>query len=135
MSATSLLRTLHWLPVKAKIQYKIACLCFQCLSHDTMPPYLSDLLHPYQPPRTLRSLDTSLLSVPHFCLETFGRRSFSVFGPTVFFNFQKEAKNSSVRKASQLICANVFFCVCRSVDVCVCVCVYVICYLWVWQPA
>ena len=49
-----------------------------------MPPYLSDLLHPYQPPRTLRSLDTSLLSVPRFCLETFGRRSFSVFGPTVW---------------------------------------------------
>ena len=47
VSATSLLRTLHWLPVKARIQYKIACLCFQCLSHNTMPPYLSDLLHPY----------------------------------------------------------------------------------------
>ena len=25
-SATTLLRTLHWLPVKARIQYKIACL-------------------------------------------------------------------------------------------------------------
>ena len=49
--------------------------------------------------RTLRSLDASLLTVPRFCLETFGRRSFSVFGPTVWnslplslrkktFNFQ-----------------------------------------------
>ena len=84
ISATSLLRTLHWLPVKARIQYKIACLCFQCLSHNTMPPYLSNLLHPYQPPRTLRSLDTALHSVPRFCLETFGRRSFSVFDPTVW---------------------------------------------------
>ena len=84
VSATSLLRTLHWLPVKARIQYQIACLCFQCLSHNTMPPYLSDLRHPYQPPRTLHSLDTSLLSVPCFCLETFGLRSFSVFGPTVW---------------------------------------------------
>ena len=63
VSATSLLRTLHWLPVKARIQYKLACLCFQCLSHNTMPPYLSDLLHPYQPSRTLHSLDTPLLSV------------------------------------------------------------------------
>ena len=27
-SATALLRTLHWLPVKARIHYKIACLCF-----------------------------------------------------------------------------------------------------------
>ena len=84
VSATSLLRTLHWLSVKARIQFKVAYLCFQCLSHNTMPPYLSDLLHPYQPSRTLRSLDTSLLSVLRFCLETFGRRSFSVFGPTVW---------------------------------------------------
>ena len=109
VSAISLLRTLHWLLVRARIQYNIACLCFQCLSHNTMPPYLSDLLHPYQPSRTLRSLDTSLLSVPRSCLEAFGRRSFSVFGPTVWnslplslrknsmrFNFQNEAKNSSV---------------------------------------
>ena len=83
VSPTSLLRTLHWLPLKARIQDRIACLCFQCLCHHTMPPYLSDL-HPYHPPRTLHSLDASLLSVPHFCLETFGRGSFSVFGPTVW---------------------------------------------------
>ena len=83
-SATSMLKTLHWLPVKARIQYKIACLCFQCLCHNTMPSYLSDILYPYLPPRTLRSLDTSLLIIPRFCLETYGRRSFSVFGPTVW---------------------------------------------------
>ena len=83
-SATSMLKTLHWLPVKARIQYKIACLCFQCLCHNTMPSYLSDILHPYLPPRTLCSLDTSLLTIPHFCLKTYGRRSFSVFGPTVW---------------------------------------------------
>ena len=66
VSTISLLRTLHWLTVKARIQYKIACLCFQCLSHNTMPPYLSGLLHPYQPSRTLSSIGTSLLSVPRF---------------------------------------------------------------------
>ena len=82
--ASGLLRTLHWLPVKARIfQCKIACLCFQCIYQNSMPPYISDLLHPYSPSRTLRSLDTSLLTVPRFCLETFGKRSFSVFGPTV----------------------------------------------------
>ena len=147
VSATSLLRTLHWLPVKARIQYKIACLCFQCLSHNTMPPYLSDLLHSYQPPRTLRSLDTSLLSVPRFCLETFGRRSFSAFGPTVwnslplplrktqcFSTFKKKLKTHLFEKhlswylqacssvyVAQLVCV----CVCVRVRVCVCVCVCV----------
>ena len=83
-SATSMCKTLHWLSVKARIQYKIACLCCQCLCHNTMPSYLSDLLRPYLPPRTLCSLDTSLLIVPRFCLETFGRRSFSIFGSTVW---------------------------------------------------
>ena len=82
-SATALLRTLHWLQVKARIQYKIACLCFQCVYQNSMPPYIS-VLHPCCPSRTLRSLDTSLLTVPRFCLETFGKRSFSVFGPTVW---------------------------------------------------
>ena len=45
VSATSLLRTLHWLPVKARIQYKIACLCFQCLSqhHATLPFWPSSI--------------------------------------------------------------------------------------------
>ena len=79
-SASGLLRTLHWLPVKARIQYKIACLCFQ----NSMPLYISELLHPYCRSRTLRSLDTSLLTVPRFSLETFGKRSFSVFGPSVW---------------------------------------------------
>ena len=83
-SATALLRTLHWLPVKARIQYKIACLWFQCIYQNSMPPYISDLLHPCCPSRTLRSLDTSLLAVPRSSLETFGKRSFSVFGPTVW---------------------------------------------------
>ena len=135
VSATSLLRILHWLPVKVRIQYKIACLCFQCLSHNTMPPYLSDLLHPYQPPRMLHSLDTSLLSVPRFCLETFGRRSFSVFGPTVwnslplslrktqcFSTFKKKLKTHMFEKHLSW-----YLQVCSSVNViqCVCVCVCV----------
>ena len=98
-SATALLRTLHWLPVKARIQYKIACLCFQCIYQNSMPPFISDLLHPYCPSRTLRSLDTSLLTVPRFSLETFGKRSFCFWTHcleltttipqknTVFYNF------------------------------------------------
>ena len=83
-SASGLLRTLHWLPVKARTQYKIACLCFQCIYQNSMPPYISDLLRPYCPSRMLHSLDTSLLTVPRLSLETFGKRSFSVFGPTVW---------------------------------------------------
>ena len=71
-SATALLRTLHWLHVKAMIQYKIVCFCFQCIYQNSMPPYISDLLRPYCPSRTLRSLDTSLLTVPRFSSRPLG---------------------------------------------------------------
>ena len=74
-SATTLLRTLLWLPVKARIQYKIACLCFQCIYQKSLPPCISHLLRPYYDSRTL--------TVPRLSLETFGKRSFSVFGLTV----------------------------------------------------
>ena len=72
----------------------IACLCFQCIYQNSMPPYISDLLHPYCPSRTLRSLDASLLTVPRFSLETFGKKSFSVFGPTVWNSLPRSLRKS-----------------------------------------
>ena len=140
-SATALLKTLHWLPVKAKIQYKIACLCFQCIYQNSMPPYISDRLHPYCPSRTLCSLDISLLTVPCFSLENFGKRPFSAFGPTVwnslprslrktqcYTTFKKILKTHlfeirSVLKCKLVSCITQEVCVC----VCVCVCMYVLC--------
>ena len=95
-SATTLLRRLHWLPMKAMIQYKIACLCFQCIYQNSMPPSISDLLHPYCISRTLRSLDTSLLTVPRFSLETFGKKSFSVSGPTVWNSLPLSLRKNTV---------------------------------------
>ena len=43
---TPILRHLHWLPVRARISYKTACLCFNAITSST-PAYLSDLLHLY----------------------------------------------------------------------------------------
>ena len=85
-SATALLRTLHWLPVTARIQYKIACLCFQCIYQNSVPPYVLDILYPYFLSRTLCPLHTSLLTVPRVSLETFGKKRFFFlnFGPTVW---------------------------------------------------
>ena len=40
---TAVLRHLHWLPVRARISYKTACLCFNAITSST-PSYLSDLL-------------------------------------------------------------------------------------------
>ena len=43
-SVTIHLKSLHWHPVKVRITYKIACLCYHCHS-STAPSYVADMLH------------------------------------------------------------------------------------------
>ena len=79
-----LLRTLHWLPIQARIKYKLSKLCHSFFS-DTAPVYLSDLLRVYFPSRQLRSLsDSRTLRIPHIKTKTFGHRSFSHTAPSVW---------------------------------------------------
>ena len=43
-SITIHLKSYHWLPVKVRSTYKIACLCYHCRS-STAPSYVTDMLH------------------------------------------------------------------------------------------
>ena len=43
-SITIHFKSLHWLPVKVRSTYKIACLCYHCHS-STAPSYVTDMLH------------------------------------------------------------------------------------------
>ena len=43
-SITIHLKSLHWLPVKVRSTYKIACLCYHCHS-STAPSYFTGMLH------------------------------------------------------------------------------------------
>ena len=43
-SITTHLKSLHWLPVKVRNTYKIACLCYHC-HNSTAPSYVDDILH------------------------------------------------------------------------------------------
>ena len=79
-----LLKTLHWLPVKARVVFKISSLCYQCLHTESTPSYLRDLIHPYNPPRSLRSKDAHLLTVPRYSLDSQGKRSFCTSGPLIW---------------------------------------------------
>ena len=59
---TPVLRDLHWLPVKARIVFKVLVLTYKCLNCANFPTYLKELLQIYKPSRQLRSSsDTSLL--------------------------------------------------------------------------
>ena len=80
---TPLLVHLHWLPVKARIDYKLAVLCHKCL-HNRAPPYLSSLLDMYKPSRKLRSSDQKLLCVPKIKTRGFGERAFTYYAPCVW---------------------------------------------------
>ena len=73
-SAHELLRQLHWLPVRERIDYKALLLAYKAL-HGLAPTYLADMLHPYHPSRPLRSADRENLQVP---------RTFSRYGSSTF---------------------------------------------------
>ena len=89
-----ILETLHWLPVTHRIQYKISTSCFHFIS-GTAPQYLSDLLQPYTPARQLRSAsDTRTFVTPRVNTKTFGERSFSYAGPSVWNNLPQTLRHS-----------------------------------------
>ena len=76
---TPMLLELHWLPVKCRIIFKTLLLTFKCL-HGLAPTYLSALLSPYCPTRSLRSSDQLLLNQPTSRTKL-GERSFSCAAP------------------------------------------------------
>ena len=80
---TPVLGSLHWLPVRQRIQYKVALLTFKSL-HGLSPAYLSELLSPVQQTRTLRSSSQVRLLVPKTKTKTLGERAFSVCAPQLW---------------------------------------------------
>ena len=80
---TPTLFSLHWLPVRWRIQYKIILLTFKAL-HGLAPEYIVNLLSPYVPSRGLRSSTQSLLCEPRYNLERYGARAFQNSAPRLW---------------------------------------------------
>jgi len=78
----SLLASLHWLPIRQRVTFKLAGLVYRSL-HDTSPPYLSSLLHAYTPARPLRSSSAHLLVEPRL-RTTLASRGFRSAGPRIW---------------------------------------------------
>ena len=75
-SATQCLKTLCWLPIRLRIEYKILVI------HKQAPGYLVNLLQQTTPNRTTRAgQDTNRLAVPRMQRKTLAARSFTVMGP------------------------------------------------------
>jgi hypothetical protein len=79
---TPILKDLHWLPVKYRIDYKILLLVFKCVIGKA-PEYLSSLITPYVPTRPLRS-ESQLLLQEISTKKQIGQRAFSCCGPKLW---------------------------------------------------
>ncbi len=74
------LSTLHWLPTKHRIDFKILLITYKALN-GLAPQYLSELLSHYSPSRPLRSQNSGHLIIPRISKSTAGGRSFSYLEP------------------------------------------------------
>ena len=81
--ATPMLIELHWLPMNARIDYKIAIMVYKCLN-NIAPVYLSNLIELYNPPRSLRSSNSLLIKVNVGEFRRLGDRAFSITAPSVW---------------------------------------------------
>ena len=93
-SITIHLKSLHWLPVKVRSTYKIACLCYHCHS-SAAPSYVTDMLHrkPSNSSNTRSSSYTMpLLNRPAHSKATLGDRSFSFASSSVWNSIPNDVR-------------------------------------------
>ena len=91
---SSHLRTLNWLPIDARIKYKLCSLRFGTIT-STGPVYFSNLPKIYTPSRQLRSsADIRILCIPSVSTKSYGERSFSYTAPTLWNTLPKDIRIS-----------------------------------------
>ena len=82
VSTKHLLSTLHWLPVRCRIDFKIAVFTYKLLSTG-QPSCLACKITPYVSGRRLRSSESGTLTVPHI-KTVIGSRAFRSAAPFVW---------------------------------------------------
>ena len=87
-SSTEALKQLHWLPIRHRINFKLACIVFKCINNVDGPQYLKEMLHVRSSNYSIRSIDAQArtLTIPSTKRKTFADRSFAISGPTVWNN-------------------------------------------------
>ena len=120
---TPLLKSLHWLPVKYRIDFKILLTAFKAI-HDLAPTYISELISVRDIGRYNLRSNTSLILNYSKCksLVTLGDRSFHVAAPKLWNDlpsyirnilsldsFKRAVKTYLFRKAFQILWHPVIF--------------------------
>jgi len=80
--ATLLLADLHWLPVRYRIEYKLALITFKALTRQ-QPQYLAEHIRMYEAPRQLRPRSANILQCSPATLN-FSRNAFCHAAPAVW---------------------------------------------------
>lgn len=97
---TPLLRELHWLPVPARITYKLCLLMFKIKTGEC-PTYLREMVTScaaVDSRRALRSASGGGFMVPRTRLR-FGERAFAVAGPAAWNDLPTSLRNSTSRRS------------------------------------
>ena len=81
---TPVLVSLRWLPIRARINYKILMLVYKCIHQDFSPKYLKKMISIYWPSRTLRSSENVTLLCVARVNKSFGDRAYAVSGPNLW---------------------------------------------------
>jgi hypothetical protein len=92
-SATKALKSLHWLPIRQRISFKILLLVFKTI-HNQAPIYLKELINVKTITRSLRSSSHLMLQVPKYNFTKYGDRAFSVAGPKLWNSLPNHIKSS-----------------------------------------
>ena len=88
-----LLRSLHWLPVRFRILFKIKLLTYKTM-REKQSVYLHSMLAASIPSRSLRSNNDNSLSVPRVKTNT-GARAFHSCAPSLWNNFPLSVRSAS----------------------------------------
>jgi len=93
---TPVLRELHWLPIRERLKFKVACLVRQSLSGES-PVYLTDdcCLVSDSAQRYLRSADVQTCVVPR-TYNSYGDRTFAAAGPRLWSSLPVQLHNPDV---------------------------------------
>lgn len=106
---TPTLAGLHWLPIAARIDYKVALLTFKTLTTGR-PSYLHELLQVHRPTRLLRSNEQINRLHDHGARTSFASRAFCHAAPTVWNYLPRELTNdlSSLSTFKRLLKTSLF---------------------------
>ena len=84
-------KSLHWLPIRARIEYKLIIMTWKIINGQA-PDYLIDLVETKTSTRTLRNNQTNLLNVKNNRVGCWGRRSFEYTSPNLWNKLPKNLR-------------------------------------------